>query len=186
MSLRLPLVAAAVLAVRVILAPAALTAQQDTSMMAHDSGMMAPDSGMMDQGAMSHDGTMGHDSTMGDKMDDKMTGGANMMFMGTEGAKAAGDYEVTGADGKQQLTLTDDFAVPQAPDLYLVLSNGPTVGKDAVWLGKLKQPASGETFNLPRGKDLSAFTTLVVWSKKEKKAVATAEWHAPTGAMEHM
>jgi hypothetical protein len=29
------------------------------------------------------------------------------------------------------------------------------------------------------GKHLCRYTTLLVWSKKEKRAVATAEWHAP-------
>ena len=46
---------------------------------------------------------MGKDSAMG--------AGANMMLMGAAGQRAAGDYEITEAEGKQQLTLTDDFAV---------------------------------------------------------------------------
>ena len=159
----------------VLLAAAPLAAQQDTGMMAHDTGMMAHDTGMM-----AHDtGMMGHDTGMM-----KEEGAApNMMFMGVEGAKASGDYTITDVGGRKRLTLTQDFAVADAPDLVLLLSSGPT-DKDALTLGKLKQPAAGQSFDLPKGKDLGKYSTLLVWSKKEKKAVATAEWHAPD-AMGH-
>jgi electron transfer DM13 len=159
----------------VLLAAAPLAAQQDTGMMAHDTGMMAHDTGMM-----AHDtGMMGHDTGMM-----KQEGAApNMMFMGAEGAKASGDYTITDVGGRKRLTLTQDFAVADAPDLVLLLSSGPT-DKDALTLGKLKAPAAGQSFDLPKGKDLGKYTTLLVWSKKEKRAVATAEWHAP-GAMGH-
>jgi hypothetical protein len=33
---------------------------------------------------------------------------------------------------------------------------------------------------MPKGKDLSKFTKLLVWSKKEKRAAASADWH-PAG-----
>jgi len=159
----------------VLLAAAPLAAQQDTGMMAHDTGMTAHDTGMM-----AHDtGMMGHDTGMM-----KQEGAApNMMFMGAEGAKASGDYTIPDVGGRKRLTLTQDFAVADAPDLVLLLSSGPT-DKDALTLGKLKQPAAGQSFDLPKGKDLGKYTTLLVWSKKEKRAVATAEWHAPD-AMGH-
>ena len=158
-------------------AAAPLAAQQDTGMMAHDTGMMAHDTGMM-----AHDtGMMNHDTGM--MKDEGMEHGGNMMFMGADGAKASGDYQISDAGGRQRLTLTSDFAVADAPDLYLLLSSGPT-DKGALTLGKLKRPAAGQSFDLPKGKDLSGYTTLVVWSKKEKRAVATAEWHAPD-AMAH-
>jgi len=201
MSVRL--VAAAV----ALLAAGPLAAQQDTGMMAHDTGMMARDTGMMghdtgmmghdtgmmghDAGMMTHDsgmmspdtGMMGHDTGMMQDQGMGMGPGENMMFSGAGGAKASGDYEVAEVGGRQRLTLTDDFAVVDAPDLYLLLSTGPT-DQDALSLGKLKRPAAGQSFALPKGKDLSRYTTLLVWSKKEKRAVATADWHAPS-AMEH-
>src|SRR5262245_44379857 len=154
----------------VLCAAAPLAAQQDTGMTAHDTGMMAHDTGMMahDTGMMDH----------GMMKDEAMDSGGNMMFMGADGAKASGDYTIVDAGGRRRLTLTSDFAVADAPDLYLLLSSGPT-DKGALTLGKLKRPAAGQSFDLPKGKDLSGYTTLVVWSKKEKRAVATAEWHAP-------
>jgi Electron transfer DM13 len=159
----------------VLLTAAPLAAQQDTGMMAHDTGMMAHDTGMM-----AHDtGMMAHDTGMM-----KQEGaGPNMMFMGADGAKASGDYQITDVGGRQRLTLTQDFAVPDAPDLVLLLSSGPT-DEDALTLGKLKHPAAGQSFDLPKEKDLGKYTNLLVWSKKQKRAVATAEWHAP-GAMAH-
>ena len=147
-----------------LLAAAPLAAQQDTGMMAHDTGMMAHDTGMM----------MSSDSSM---MDHGMT-------MQDEGmAKRSEEYQITQAGKQQRLVLTKDFTAPTGPDLSLLLSSGPT-DKGALTLGKLKQPAAGQSFDLPKGKDLGKYTTLVVWSKKEKKAVATADFHAP-GAMGH-
>ena len=160
-----------------------LAAQQDSGMMQHDSAMMQHDSAMMDHGQM--DGSMKHEQMMG--KDSAMGAGASMMFMGAAGQKAAGDYQITEADGKQQLKLTDDFAVAAGPDLNLVLANGDTPDKKSLYLGKLKQAAGGQTYDLPKGKDLGAYTTLLVWSKKEKRAVASAEWHPTSGGMmKHM
>jgi electron transfer DM13 len=183
MSHRTNLPAAVLLACTVAAAP--LAAQQDSSMMQHDSTMMQHDSTMMDHGSMSHDQMAGHDSTMG--MDKGMDTGASMMFMGAAGQKAAGDYAITEAGGKQQLTLTDDFSVASGSDLYLVLANGDAPDKDALWLGKLQHATGAQAYDLPKGKDLSKFTKLLVWSKKEKRASASADWHpAGAGAMGHM
>jgi electron transfer DM13 len=179
MSHRTNLSAAVLLACTVAAAP--LAAQQDTSMMQHDSTMMQHDSTMMDHGSMSHDQMMGHDSTMG------MDTGASMMFMGAAGQKAAGDYAITEAGGKQQLTLTDDFSVASGSDLYLVLANGDVPDKGALWLGKLQHATGAQAYDLPKGKDLSKFTKLLVWSKKDKRAAAAADWHpASDGSMGHM
>ena len=146
----------------VLLAAAPLAAQQDTSMAAPDTAMMPHDTGM----TMSSDtGMMDHGKMMKD-----------------EGMATSEAYKVTEANGHRRLTLTQDFTVPAGSDLYLLLSTGPT-DKGALTLGKLKQPAAGQSFDLPK-KDLGKYTTLVVWSKKEKKAVATEDFHAP-GAMGH-
>jgi hypothetical protein len=164
-------------------APAA--AQQDTGMMAHDSAMM--DSG----GPMDHGAAMG-DKMGGDKMmDHDSTGGMAMhdgpMFMGASGEQAAGDYEVVDVDGRHQLELSDEFAVADGRDLYLVLANGDAADDGSLSLGKLKQRNGAQVYDLPKGKDLSGYTTLLVWSKKDKRAVATAEWRSEGGgSMEHM
>lgn len=169
--------------VALVCAAAPLAAQEDTAMMAHDSTMG-------DHGAAMHDG-----KTMDDKMmdDDKMMhdGGeameADRMFAGTGEGKAAGDYEIVEVDGKRKLRLTQDFAVPAARDLYLVLTTGDEPGVGALYLGKLARSAGGQTFDLPKGKDLSGYTRLLVWSKKEKRAVAGAPWHPEDGhAMDKM
>ena len=139
----------------VLFAATPLAAQQDTGMMAHDTGMMK---------------------------EEGMGEGRSMTFMGADGAKASGGYQIADVGGRQRLTLGQDFAVPDTPDLVLLLSSGPT-DKDALSLGKLKHPAAGQSFDLPKG-NLGKYTTLLVWSKKQKKAVATAEWHAPD-AMGH-
>jgi hypothetical protein len=190
MSRRTNLSAAVLLACTVAAAP--LAAQQDTSMMKHDTTMMdkgsmdhgSTDSSSMGQGSMDK-GSMGHDSAMGMHKDMDMEKGPSMMFMGVAGQKAAGDYAITDAGGKQQLTLTDDFSVASGSDLYLVLANGETPDNSALWLGKLKHATGAQTYDLPKGKDLTTFTRLLVWSKKEKQAAASAEWHPVGGSMGH-
>ena len=180
-SLPAVIIGAAALVLQVILSPTAVVAQQDSTMMSHDSAMtMQSDSAMMphDSMQMDHSQMMEHD---------QMGAGNGMMFTGLGGQKAAGTYALTESGGKRHLTLSTDFVVPAAPDLYLVLANDPVPGADALYLGKLKRATGAETFELPKGKDLSGYTTLLVWSKKEKRAVASAEWHPTSGKMtDHM
>lgn len=184
MSHRTNVSAAVLLACTVVAAP--LAAQRDTGMMQHDTTTMQHDSTMMDQGSMGHE-QMGHEQMMGHDSAMGMDEGANMMFMGAAGGQAAGDYAITDSGGKPQLRLTDGFAVTPGSDLYLVLANGDTPDKGAVWLGKLQHATGAQTYDLPEGKDLSKFTKLLVWSKKEKRAAASADWHpAGGGSMGHM
>lgn len=159
-------------------APAA--AQQDTGMMAHDTAMMDHGAAMGDR--MGGDETMDHDSAGG-----MMARHDDRMFLGSSGEKAAGDYQVVEAGGKRQLKLNDEFAVADGRDLYLVLANGNTADDGSLFLGKLKQRNGAQVYDLPKGKDLSGYTTLLVWSKKDQRALASAEWYAEDGGtMEHM
>jgi hypothetical protein len=165
---------AAALLFTATLSPARLVAQQDSTMMSHDSMMAMPaDSGM----AMSHDSMMMDHGNM-------MKPDEGMSFVGADGRKAAGGYETTEAPtGRRQLTLGNDFSVTPGPDQYLVLANGSTPDSKALWIGKLRQPAGTQTYDLPKGKDLTGYTSLLVYSKKTKQAVASAEWHATSGKM---
>jgi hypothetical protein len=170
---------AVALTLGIALLPAPLLAQQDTSMKSHDAGMM--DHGTMNHDKMDH-GKMGHDA-MGkgmDKMGEHDAMGSTM-FMAAAGQAAAGDYTVVDGKGGSQLQLGDKFSVAAAPDLYLVLATGPTPDGNALYLGKLQRSTGAQSYKLPKGKALDKYTTLLVWSKKEGRAVATAEWHAAGG-----
>lgn len=156
---------AGVLAGAFLLGPPGLQAQHDSSMMKHDSAMM----GHPDQ-------MMGHDNAMA----------PNMMFMGAETHKAAGDYEIVETKGKQQIKFTDDFSVDQAPELRVLLSAGDTPDRNALDLGKLKKRQGGQSYDLPKGTDLSKYRKLLIWSKKLNRPVASAGLHASGGEMEHM
>jgi len=165
--------AAFLLAAGAALGSEPLAAQQSGGM-EHDSTKMMDKGKMMDKDKMMEkDKMMGSDKAMG--MHD------NMMFMGAAGQKAAGDYRVYSEDGKQELELSDHFSVAPAPDLYLVLSTGSEAMDGSLYLGKLKRAAGAQSYKLPGGKDLTKYTTLLVWSKKEKRAVASAEWHPSAG-----
>ncbi len=84
-----------------------------------------------------------------------------MMFMGAETHKAAGDYEIVETKGKQQIKFTDDFSVDQAPELHVVLSAGDSPDPNALDLGKLKKSQGGQSYDLPKGKDLSKYRKLL-------------------------
>ncbi len=150
----------AILVGLVLLSPAPLHAQHDSAMMKHDAAMMHGDSGMMkkDHGMMGHDGME-----------------PNMMFMGAGGHKAAGDYEIAEVNGKQQIKLTPDFGVDQAPDLYLVLATSETPDARSVYVAKLKSATGSQSYDIPKGTDLSKYTKLLVWCKKFNVLIASAD-----------
>ena len=155
----------AILASLVHLSPAPLHAQHDSAMMKHDAGMMHADSGMKESGMMKKDHEMmGHEGME-----------PNMMFMGAAGHKAAGDYEIAQVNGKQQIKLTPDFGVDNAPDLYLVLATSETPDARSVYVAKLKSATGSQSYDIPKGTDLSKYTKLLVWSKKASALIASAD-----------
>jgi hypothetical protein len=155
------------------LLPASLWAQNDSGMMAKDTGAMAKDHEMMGHDSMmGHEGMMGHDSMA-----------ADMMFMGAGEHKAAGDYTIEEKNGKQQITLTADFAVEPAGDTWLVLANGDAPDAGSVYVAKLKSPKGAQAYTVPKGTDLSKYTKLVVWSKKSKSLLASADLSVGGGRM---
>ena len=153
------------LASLVLLSPAPLHAQHDSAMMKHDPAMMHADSGMMESGMMKKDHEMmGHEGME-----------RNMMFVGAAGHKATGDYEIAEVKGKQQIKLTSDFGVDNAPDLYLVLATSETPDARSVYVAKLKSATGSQSYDVPMGTDLSKYTKLLVWSKKSNALIASAD-----------
>jgi hypothetical protein len=150
------------------LLPASLRAQNDSSMMSHDSGAISKDHEMMGHDSMmGHKGMMGHDSMA-----------ADMMFMGAGEHTAAGDYTIEEKNGKQQITLTADFAVESAGDTWLVLANGDAPDARSVYVAKLKSPKGAQAYTVPKGTDLSKYTKLLVWSKTSKSLLASTDLSA--------
>jgi pentapeptide MXKDX repeat protein len=171
MSHRLQIGLLALLTLRV---PAPLAAQQDQ--MQH--GEMQHDE--MKKDAMAKD-AMGKDAMA-------MDHGAMMLPHGTfaaaGGHKAGGSFALSTAGGKTQLKLGDDFSVEKTPDLYVVLSTGPSVTEGAVFLGKLSKFSGAQVFDVPAGTNLQGFSHLVLWSKKDKVALGAASL-ADGGGMMH-
>jgi Electron transfer DM13 len=168
----------ALLAAGCLLSPLTLYAQNDSAMMKHDTTM-----------TMGHDSAMmGHDSGMAGMKDEHMMGkdgmAPNMMFMSAESHKAAGDYEIVENKGKQQIKLTPDFSVDQAPDTYLVLATSDQPDDHSVYLGKVRNPKGSQTFDVPKGTDLSKFSKLLVWSKKTGTLLGSADLAASGHMME--
>jgi hypothetical protein len=158
-----------------LLYPAPLRAQHDSTMMKHDSAMMMhhgamghADSGMMESGMMKKDGNAMEHQAMA----------PNMMFMGAAGHRAAGDYEIVRVKGTRQIKLTPDFAVDEGSDLYLVLASSTTPDAQSLYLGKLKSAKGSQSYDIPKGTDLSQYTRLLVWSRKSNSLVASAELSA--------
>jgi len=164
-----------------------------TDAMGHDS-MSSP---AMGKDAMSHD-AMGRDSMGGgDAMGHDAMGGPDGAmhhdamaaprgtFAGAGGRRVSGSFTVIAEGGRSRIRLSDDFSLPQADDVYLVLTSGTGApGNGSVNLGELARPSGAQAFDLPAGTDLAHFDRLVLWSKKDKAVLASAEL-AERGGMMH-
>jgi len=141
-------------------------AAQDSTMMKKDTmshDKMAMDHGMMDQGTMAPHG----------------------MFAGDHDHAVSGGYRIVDQDGKQTLTLADDFSLDKAPDPYVVLSADEMgSGAHTLNLGKLKKFKGASSFAIPAGTDLKAFGHVLIWCKKYNVTLGKADL-AAGGMMMH-
>ncbi len=137
----------------------------------HPAGaLLAQDDGAMtkDQDAMQDSGAKG---MMGPSAEGTITG--------ANGHMAAGTVHVLDAKGKRQLHFTADFAMDKAPDTYVTLASGLTPEQGAsTTVAKLTRFKGEQTFDLPAGVEPARYTHVVLWSKKQGKAMAQAELHA--------
>jgi len=108
----------------------------------------------------------------------------NTMFAGGNGHTVTGGYDLVMKDGKQWLTLREDFSLDKAPDPYVVLS-GDAMGRSpgALNLGPLHKLKGSSTFAIPAGVDLTQFSKVVIWCKKFDVTLGAAEFAAPKGDM---
>ena len=97
-------------------------------------------------------------------------------FTGVGGHASSGSYQIVKEGGKLMLHTSADFAADEgAPDVYLVLSAGPKVGKDkAVWLGKLTKHMGKHSVEVPASAKLDQIDTVVLWCKKYSVTVGVA------------
>jgi len=131
---------------------------------------------MEKEGAMAKD-AMDKDAMAKDAMDKDAMGKAHRgSFSGAEGHEAGGGFEVIADQGKSRLRLAPDFSVQKGPDVYVVLSNSPQVGKGgSLYLGKLKKFSGEQVYDIPSGTDLSAYSHVVLWCKKYHVAMGSAD-----------
>ena len=101
-------------------------------------------------------------------------------FAGASGHTSSGSYQIVKEGGKLMLHTSADFAVDDgAPDVYLVLSAGPKVGKDkAVWLGKLTSHMGEHSVEVPASAKLDQLDTVVLWCKKYSATIGVAPFDA--------
>ncbi len=107
---------------------------------------------------------------------------AKGMFAGADNHVASGSYQIVMVDGKPVFQTSADLSVdPGAPDVYVVLSPGPKVGKkDGIWLGKLASHTGAQSFAIPADAKLDGLTTVVLWCKKYSVPIGTAAFD-PSG-----
>lgn len=124
---------------------------------------------------------------------DKAMTGSKMMAMGTRGTfsgamnhAASGSFTVIGSGKDRKLELGSDFKVDQASDVYVLLAKGMTRDAGSLELGKLKKADGAQAFDIPESASLSAYGSVILWSKKDKAVIAEAPFgHASTAAMDH-
>ena len=112
-------------------------------------------------------------------------------FAGANKHSVSGSYHVTTAGGGKAVELGSDFVLDGAPDPYVVLS--PTDKGDAsgaINLGRLRKPKGQQSYAIPAGTDLGAFTHVVIYCKKYnvtlgQSDLAGASMKHPDGMMSH-
>lgn len=128
-----------------------------------------------DDGAMKED----HDAMQDAGAKNMMGPPAEGAFTGANGHTAAGTVHILGEKGKRQLHFTADFTADKAPDTYVTLANGPTPDRGtSTTVAKLTRFKGEQTFDLPAGIDPARYTHVILWSKKQGKALGHAELHA--------
>ena len=128
--------------------------------------------------------TVAAQADTGMKKDGMAMAKAKGTFAGADGHKASGSYEIVDMNGQHVLQTSADLSVdPNAPDVYVVLSNSPKVGRNnAVWLGKMTSHMGVQTFTIPKDAKLDGMTTVVLWCKKYSATIGVAEFN-PSGLM---
>lgn len=131
--------------------------------------------------------SMSNDKAMADKgmaSDKMMMGPTSGTFTGAKGHSASGAFTISGTGKDRKLEFSDSFRADKAPDTYVVLAKaGMGDSPGSLELGKLKKDAGAQSYKIPESADLTAFTSVVIWSKGHKMAVGQAP--LASGAMDH-
>lgn len=132
-----------------------------------------------DESAMKNDEAMTDAGAMG-MAQPKVEG----TLTGANGYTASGTVHLLDAGGKRQLHFTPDFAADQGPDVYVTLANGPTPEEGAsLEVARLKRFKGEQTFEVPAQVGATRYSHVVLWSKRQGRAIAHAELHG-AGVME--
>lgn len=128
--------------------------------------------------------SMSNDRAMaGDKM---MATDMKGTFSGAMNHSASGSYALTGTGKERKLVFSNDFRMDKAPDVYVMLGKGTSKGQGMLELGKLKKTDGGQSYDIPESANLAGYSSVVLWSKKDKMAVGEAMMGSPAmGAMDH-
>jgi hypothetical protein len=131
--------------------------------------------------------SMSNDKAMADKgmtSDGMMMGTKGGTFTGAQGHSASGSVTLTGTGKDRKLEFSDTFKADKAPDTWVILTrDGMVDGPGSLELGKLRKDAGAQSYAIPGSADLASYSSVVLWSKGHKMAVAQAPLAA--GAMDH-
>jgi hypothetical protein len=94
---------------------------------------------------------------------------------------------VIGSVKDRKLELGNDFNVDQSSDVYVVLAKGMAKDQGSLDLGKLRKAEGAQSFDIPESANLASFTSVLLWSKKDKAVIGEAPLgdHGSMGAMDH-
>lgn len=106
------------------------------------------------------------------------------VFTGANKHSVTGSYQLVTTGNGHAVTLGADFVLDGAPDPYVVLS--PTDKGDApgaINLGRLQKPKGAQSYAIPAGANLGAFSHVVIYCKKYN--VTLGESPLAQGDMKH-
>jgi hypothetical protein len=107
------------------------------------------------------------------------------MLHGAGGHRATGTVHLVAKGDKHQIHFTPDFKADAGSDVYVVLSKSEAPEAGSVQLGRLKHVAGEQTVEVPAKVDVSQYSHLLLWSKKDNVVIGMTDLADAGMSMDH-
>ena len=107
------------------------------------------------------------------------------MLHGAGGHHATGTVHLVAKGDQHQIHFTPDFKAGSSSDVYVVLSKSEAPEAGSVQLGKLKHVAGEQTIDVPAKVDVSQYSHLLLWSKKDNAVIGMTDLAEAGMSMDH-
>ena len=106
------------------------------------------------------------------------------MLHGAGNHHAAGTVHLLVTGDKHQIHFTSDFKADAGHDVHVLLGKSEAPAAESVDLGRLKHPAGEQMVDIPAKVDVSQYSHLLLWNKKDNTVIAMADLTTPGTSMD--